>query len=112
MTDSRVAGAACVVIERIGAQCSVLGAACEAKERIGTFGGVVAGIASVRWWINRSGRRRKRKPGEGERDEDETARQRRAVHFRASPKGVSTYLSCPTDPPSAGSRGRRSELLG
>src|SRR5438445_11200204 len=63
MTDSRVADAACVVIERIGAQCSVLGAACKAKERIGIFGGVVAGIASVRWWINRSSRRRKREKG-------------------------------------------------
>ena len=66
MTDSRVADAACVVIERIGAQCGVLRAAREAKERISTFGGVVAGIASVRWWVNRSGRRRKRKAGEHE----------------------------------------------
>ena len=79
MTDSRVAGAACVVIERIGAQCSVLGAACEAKERISTFGGVVAGIASVRWWINCLRCGRKRKAGDGERDEKERA-QRRAVY--------------------------------
>jgi hypothetical protein len=53
MTDSRVADAACVVIERIGAQCGVLRAACKAKERIGTFGGVVAWIASVRWRADR-----------------------------------------------------------
>ena len=71
MTDSRVAGAACVVIERIGAQCGVLRAACEAKERISTFGGVVAGIASVRWWVNGSSRRRKRKACRRERERDE-----------------------------------------
>jgi hypothetical protein len=53
MTNSRVADAARIVIERVGAQCGVLGAACEAKERISTLGGVVAGIASVRGWINR-----------------------------------------------------------
>jgi len=67
MTDSRVADAACVVIERIGAQCSVLGAACEAKERISTFGGVVAGIASVRWWVNPESVRGRRKRKAAER---------------------------------------------
>ena len=79
MTDSRVAGAACVVIERIGAQCSVLGAACEAKERISTFGGVVAGIASVRWGVNCLRCGRKRKASEHKENEKKRA-QMRAGH--------------------------------
>jgi hypothetical protein len=67
-----VAEAACVAKERVKTDCGVAEAGCEAKERIVTFGGVLTGIAAVRWWDNRFRRRRKRKAGEREKRERRT----------------------------------------
>src|SRR5439155_21166864 len=65
--------------QRIKTGGRVAEAGCKAEKRILALGGVVAGIACVWCWVNRSGRRRKRKADEHERNEKERA-QRRAVY--------------------------------
>src|SRR5438128_4223425 len=42
----------------------VFATGCETEERVVTLSGVLVGIASVRWWINRSSRGRERKTNE------------------------------------------------
>ncbi len=49
-TGGRVRVARCVAVERIKTYGRVLGARCEAEESISALSGVVAGVASVRWW--------------------------------------------------------------
>src|SRR5437899_2317540 len=79
-TVGRVVAAGCVVIERVKPDCRVAAAGCEVEEGISALSGVEVGIASVRWWVDRSSCRRKRKAGEREGDEKETESQRRSVH--------------------------------
>jgi len=61
--------AGCVGMQRMKTECRVAKAGCETEERIFAFSRGVVGIASVRCWQDRPGRRGKRKAGERERYE-------------------------------------------
>ena len=61
ITVGRVELAGCVVKQRLKTVGCIGVAGCEAEERRITLSSVLVGIASVRWWINRSRHRRESK---------------------------------------------------
>src|SRR5204862_3536541 len=67
--DRRVFLARCVPVKRSESDRRVVGSDCQAEERIITLSRVLAGIASVRWWINGPDGGRERKAAERERCE-------------------------------------------
>src|SRR5262249_42315567 len=81
ITGSRVIAACCGGSECLITDCRVAIAGREAEEGVGTLGGVVVGIASIRWWINRPSLWRERQTSE--REHDEKSRSRSAVARRA-----------------------------
>ena len=71
ITVGRVEEAGGVAKECVNTVGRVADARREIEECVGTLGGVLVGIASIRFWDNRSRCGRKRKQGESERKRDE-----------------------------------------
>jgi hypothetical protein len=75
VTEERsIAGRGVLVARGVAMECfktngHIPDSASEAKERVSALRRVLANIASVRWWANRSRYGRKRKADESERDE-------------------------------------------